>query len=200
MQNAGIGTPEDAAAATGDGSVNALLKQLRTLLGGGGAAHDAAISGNPLRVAARGISANYTPVTTGDAADLIATLVGALVTQPYSIPEHTWQYAAGSGGIVDTNDVTLTAAPAAGLRNYLTSLTYVNTDATVGTELVIKDGAAVLFRIFVPASLAAVSQLMPATVIFPVPIRQPTTATALTAAAITTSAQLYVNAQGFIAP
>lgn len=113
--------------------------------------------------------------------------------------QYTWQYAAASGGITDTNDVTLAAAPAAGLRNYLTHLDIINTDATVGTEVVVKDGSTVLWRGFAPASLAAVSQPSIVSIVFPTPIRQPTTATALTAACVTTSSQTYINAQGYVA-
>lgn len=52
-----------------------------------------------------------------------------------------WSYAAGSGGITDTNDVTLAAAPGVGRSNYLTSLQLQNTSATP-TEVVIKGVAA----------------------------------------------------------
>lgn len=167
---------------------------------GQNAAHDAAITGTPVRIGARALSANYTPVSTGDTADLVTTLVGAQIIRPYSLPEADWQYAAASGGITDTSDVTIAAAPASGLRNYLTGIQLINTDATVGTEVVIKDGSTVIFRTFVPASLAAVTQPIPAGMTFPTPIRQPTTATALTAACITTSSQTYINAQGYVAP
>jgi hypothetical protein len=53
----------------------------------GPAAHDAAISGNPLRGAARALTANYTAVASGDVADHTATLVGAQIIKQFSIPE-----------------------------------------------------------------------------------------------------------------
>lgn len=164
----------------------------------GAAAHDAAISGNPIRIGARALAANYTAVATGDAADLVSTLVGALIVKPYALPELDWQYAAASGGITDTSDVEVKAA-AAGLKHYVTGCQVVNTDATVGTELVIKSAATVIFRIFVPASLASVSQPMPSNIQFPNPVRTVANE-ALNIAAITTSAQLYVNLQGYTAP
>jgi len=108
----------------------------------------------------------------------------------------SWSYAAASGGITDTNDVVIAAAAGADRRNYLSALQVVNTDATVGTELVIKDGSTVIFRIFVPQSIAAVTQPMPVCLHFPSALRSSLN-TALNAAAITTSAQLYVNAQGY---
>lgn len=108
-----------------------------------------------------------------------------------------WQYAAASGGITDTSDVTLVAAPGAGRRNYLCAIQIINTDATVGTEVVVKDGSTVLWRGFSPASIAAVTQPTMVSIVFPVAIRQPTLNTALTAAAITTSSQTYISAQGY---
>ena len=111
----------------------------------------------------------------------------------------SWQYAAGSGGIADTSDVTLAAAPAAGQRNYLCALQIFNADATVNTEVVIKDGSTVLWRMMFPAGRVASTQFeQPSSFVFPAAIRQPTAATALTAAAITTSGEVYINAQGYI--
>ncbi len=146
-----------------------------------------------------GRSANVTAVVGGQTVAGISTLVGAQITRPYSIPEADWQYAAASGGIVDTADNVLVAAGAAGIRNYLTRIDLVNTDATVGTEVVVKDGSTVIWRTFVPASLAAVTQPMPMCFTFPSPLKG-TAATALNVACITTSSQTYVNAGGYQAP
>ena len=126
----------------------------------------------------------------------ISTLNGVQITKPYSVPELDWQYAAASGGIVDTADNVLVAAGAAGIRNYLTRLDLINTDATVGTEVVVKDGSTVIWRTFAPASTAAVTQPMPMCFTFPTPLKG-TAATALNVACITTSSQTYVNAGGY---
>lgn len=104
-----------------------------------------------------------------------------------------WSYAAGSGGISDTSDVTLAAAPGNGNANYLTSLQIHNTDASVSTEVVIKDGSTVLLRIPVQTGMLAPVQLT-----FPQPLRTSEN-TALTAACITNSSQTYINAQGYTA-
>jgi len=113
-------------------------------------------------------------------------------------PTSSWQHAAASGGITDTNDVVVKAATPE-LRHYVKSCQVVNTDATVGTEFVIKDGSTVIFRIFVPQSIAAVTQPMPSNLRFSPPLKT-TAGAALNVAAITTSAQLYANLQGFTAP
>jgi hypothetical protein len=159
----------------------------------GAAAHDAAVSGNPVRIAARALTANYTAVASGDTADLITTLYGALIQKPYAIPESDWTYAAAAGGIVNTTDVAVKAAAAAGIRNYVTSVSLSNNSATA-TEVVIKDGAStVLWR----GHLAGNAPMQH--IEFPTPLRG-TAATAVNVACITTGAAVYCNIQGYIAP
>lgn len=143
---------------------------------------------------ASGVSANPAVVSSGRGIDLLATLIGALVAKPYSIPEADWQYAAAAGGITSTADVALKAAAAAGIRNHVTSIDVRNAHATVATEVVVKDGATVVWRQLLPAAMAA-----PVAVAFPTPLRG-TAATALNFACLTTGAQVYVNAQGYSAP
>lgn len=162
----------------------------------GAAAHDAAISGNPVRLAGRALTAHYTAVATGDVADLVTTLVGALVTRPFAIPEQDWVYAAASGGIVNTTDVAIAAAAGAGLRRYLTGISIQNASATVATEVVIKDGSTVIWRGYVGTSALLNSAV---SVVLPTPLKT-TANTALNVACITTGAAVYVNAQGYTAP
>jgi hypothetical protein len=158
----------------------------------GAVAHDA-VRGTtaPIINAARALSAAYTTVATGDVADLITTLQGVLVTRPWQIPELEWSYAAASGGVVNTTDVPLVAAAGAGLRRYITGLSLSNANATA-TEVVLKDGATVIWRGHLPANAPMME------VVFENPLRT-TAATALNFACITTAAAVYVNAQGFTA-
>ncbi|MCQ4160983.1 hypothetical protein NON00_13730 [Roseomonas sp. GC11] len=141
-----------------------------------------------------GLSANPAVVTSGCGVDLQATLIGALVVKPYAIPEADWQYAAPAGGITTSSDVVLKAAAAAGIRNYVTAMDLRNAHATVATEVVIKDGATVLWRHLLPAAMA-----VPSEITLPTPLRG-SAATALNVACLTAGAQLYINAQGYIAP
>ncbi len=159
----------------------------------GQAAHDAVVTGNPVRMAGRALTANYTAVATGDTSDLVTTLVGALVTKPFSIPEADWTYAAASGGIVNTTDVAAKAAAGAGLRNYVTSFQFRNANA-VATEFVIKDGSTVIWRGYAAANMTA-----PEDIVLNTPLKTTANA-ALNVACITTGAQLYFNAQGYVAP
>lgn len=162
-------------------------------------AHAATISGNPFRLGGRALTANYTAVTTGQTADLVTTLVGSLVTKPFSIPEGDWSFAVATGGISNTTTaVTIAAAAGAGLRNYITGI-QISADALgAATELVIRDGAGgtVIWRTkIMTAGLAAMS------VRFDSPLRS-TANTLLEIATLTATVTggVYPNTQGYIAP
>ena len=158
----------------------------------GQAAHDAVVTGNPVRVAGRAQTAAYANVASGDVADLVSTLQGVLVTRPWQIPELEWSYAAVAGGVINTTDVALVAAAGAGLRRYINSMQISNNSA-VATEVVLKDGATIIWRGHLTANAPM------AEIIFENPLKT-TANTALNFACITTGAAVYVNAQGFTAP
>jgi len=103
-----------------------------------------------------------------------------------------WSYAAASGGITNTTDVTLAAAPGNLMANYLSAIQIVNKDGSVGTEVVVKSGSTILWRTWVPATSGK------ADAVFPRPLVAANN-TALTAACVTDSSETYINAQGFIA-
>lgn len=154
--------------------------------------HDGARgSGAPIINGARAVSAAFASVATGDVTDLIATLQGVLITRPWQIPELEWSYAAASGGITNTADVILAAAAGAGLRRNLTSMTLSNSSATA-TEVVVKDGATVIWRGHLPGN----AQNVP--VNFACPLKSTANA-ALNFACVTAGAAVFVNAQGFTA-
>lgn len=167
-----------------------------TTLANGQTAHSSASTGSPVRVAGRVNTAVDTTLVAGDASDLFMTSSGALVQKPFSAPELDWTFASAAGGIINTTDVVLKAAGAAGVRNYLTGLTIQNASATTATEVVIKDGVAIIGRYFVGAQTLLNSVVG---LTFATPLRS-TAATALNVACITTAAAVYVNAQGFQAP
>lgn len=160
----------------------------------GAAAHDAAISGNPVRIAGRALTSDYTAVSAGDTADLITTLLGKLVTIPYANPANTWNYAAASGGITNTTGVTAKTAGGAGVRLYVTHVDVVNGHATVDTDVQIRDGASgtVLWRGFAKAAGGGVSAE------FNPPLRG-TANTLIEVANGTTGAATYFNLTGFSA-
>lgn len=158
----------------------------------GPAAHDAAISGNPVRIAARAITANYTAVATGDTADLTATSVGALVVRPYAIPEAGWSYVSAVTGITTAADTAVQAAAGTGIRRYVTGVQIQN-NSTTASEFQIKDGSTVIWRAVIPANME------PTQFEFTTPLRT-TANTALNIQAVTPASVLIVNMQGYTAP
>lgn len=160
----------------------------------GDVAHDSPIGGNPVRIAGRALTSDYTAVAAGDTADLITTLLGKLVTMPYANPNNTWSSAAASGGIVNTTGVTAKAAAGAGVRNYIVSIDVVNGHATVDTDVQIRDGAAgtVLWRGFAKAAGGGISRK------FDPPLRGSAN-TLVEIACGTTGSATYFNLAGFTA-
>lgn len=146
----------------------------------------------PLLVAT-GVSANPTSVTTGRGVDLLATLIGALVTKPYAIPDADWAYAGAIAGLTAGADTAVKAAAGAAVRNYVTGLQVQNAAATA-TEFQVKDGAAtVLWRCLLPAN----SNFLDIT--FPTPLRG-TANTAVNIQAVTAGSTVIANLQGYAAP
>jgi hypothetical protein len=162
------------------------------LIGGvtGAAAHDAVIAGNPSRVGGRALTANYTAVASGDTADFISTLVGAQVTRANSIPELEWQSVLT---IVNTTSTAIQAAAGAGLKRYQTNLTYQNTNA-VATLFNLLRGTTVIGTFSAPANMPN-----PVPIPYVTPL-QTAANEALNVQAVTTGANLIINAQGYTAP
>lgn len=157
------------------------------------AAHDAPILGNPIRGGGRARTANVAAVAQDDATDLVTTLVGVQIVKDFSIPELDWSAAAPAGGLTALTDQVLAAAAGAGLRRYMTGLQIRNASASVATEVVIKDGATIIWRGQFPINSPIED------VYFASPLKSSANA-ALNAACLTTGAAVYVNAQGYTAP
>ena len=112
-------------------------------------------------------------VANNDRTDLVADLTGKQIVLPYANPENFVSGAtAAMTGVIST---ALIAAPAAGLRNYITQITVSNSHATVGTDVVIQDGASGTTLITIPAAAVYGG----AAITFPTPLRQPTLATGI---------------------
>ena len=121
----------------------------------------------------------------------------AVLVKSYASDAETWRYAAASGGIVNTTGITIQAAPAGSLRNYVTGCDIANSGA-LGTDVQIRDGASgtVMWRGYVGAVGAGnASQFIP----FDPPLRG--TAATLTEVALGsgTTVAVYFNARGYTA-
>lgn len=195
-----IGNVDIASIAAGDnniGNVDVVTLPNVTLAAGtntnevvGDAAHDAAIAGNPIRIAGRALTADYTAVAAGDTADVVTTTLGKQVVYPFALPGASWSYASPAA-VTDTADDAALAAVAS-TRHYITGVQVFNGHDTVGTEVVIKDGATVLWRGWAEQTGGGCSAQ------FNPPLRG-TANTAVNVANITTGSSTYFNLQGFSA-
>ncbi len=171
-----------------------------TYIGGGLSFEGGGAGTNPIAVGLEGRTSSKTSVTNATLVRPIATVDGRQITRLNSIPENEWYYAAASGGITNTTTaVTLVAAQAAGIRNYLTNLQLSSDALGAATEIAIRDGAGgtVLWRGKIgTAGIAGVS-----TIQFSDPLKS-TAATLLEVVTLSASVTggVYVNAQGYIAP
>jgi hypothetical protein len=163
-----------------------------TTLTGGGVAHDAADSGNPIKVGAKATAslAGATMVAAADRSDLICGTDGALIVRPgYSLEDVVQERTTNTDGAA-TAFASGLAAPGSGVRLWITSVTIANSSATFCT-VDLRDGAAgaVLWTVPVPATGGATLRFDP-----------PLKLTANTALAFDASAAistLSISANGF---
>ena len=194
--------------AYGSGTVTAIgtlskapaVQQALITISGGFSPEGGGAGTSPIAVGLEGRTSSKTSVTNATLVRPISTLDGRQVIRLNSIPENEWVYAAASGGIANTTTaVTLVAAQAAGIRNYLTNLQLSSDALGAATEIAIRDGAGgtVLWRGKIgTAGIAGVS-----TIQFSDPLKS-TAATLLEVVTLSASVtgSVYVNAQGYIAP
>ena len=193
------GTANDVDVATGKpmpvqlrASTGEALSDTTGVLISGTVAHDAADAGNPLKVGARARSSEIAAVANNDRSDLLTDLVGKLLVLPYSNPEN-FVSGAITTAMTGTTTTSLIAAPAAGLRNYITQITVSNSHATVGTDVIIQDGSGGTTLYVIPAAAVYGGAVLT----FPVPLRQTNTATAIYCANVTTGSSTKVSASGY---
>lgn len=158
----------------------------------GTVAHDSADSGAPVKIGGRARSSEITAVASDDRSDFVTDLVGKQIVLPYANPEN-FVSGAITTSMTGTTSTSLVAAPGAGLRNYITTIIVSNAHATVGTDVAIQDGSGGTTLLTIPAAAVYGG----AVINLPVPLRQPTTNTALYCANVTTGASTKVSAVGY---
>jgi hypothetical protein len=161
----------------------------------GSTAHNAASGGNPVRVGGKVVTTQAAAFANGVACDASMTSAGQLIQKQFASAENDWVYPAAAGGITTAAAIDFKAAPGAGLRNYITGITIGADPLGAATELVVREGANILFRIKIP-----VTGLVTNNYIFPTPLKNPTPGTALTVATLTApvTGAIYFNAQGYV--
>lgn len=117
---------------------------------------------------------------------------GALLVQPYGNPAN-FVSGAITSAMTSTTSTSLVAAPASGLRNYITTIICSNAHATQGTDIIIQDGSGGTTLMTIPAAAVYGG----AVITLPTPLRQPTTATAIYCANVTSGASTKVSAVGY---
>jgi hypothetical protein len=149
-------------------------------------------TGNPIQLALCARTTNA-PVNDLQAANMLGTQEGALVSKPYSIPTADWSYAAAAGGITNTTEVVMKTAAGATLKNYITGLQIANASATA-TDIQIKDdaGGTVIWRGYVQANQPLTTITLPSTI-------KTSLNKAVVVACGTAGAAVYINAQGYVA-
>lgn len=155
-------------------------------------------SGSVTQTALNGLTADETAGITGNPVPLKGTVNGAQIVLPYQIPEHTFNYAAATTGIVNTTTaVTIAAAAGSGRRNYLTRLQLATDTLGAATEFAVRDGAAgtVLFRTKLNTTAMASQNFT-----FDPPLRG-TANTLMEIVTLTASVTggVFANAQGYVA-
>jgi hypothetical protein len=186
ITNASIPVTDNGGSLTVDGTVTASNAA-------GDVAHDAADSGNPVKIGVVAKSSDPTAVATGDRVNLYADLNGKLIVLPYSLPENT--ITGSTAAITDTTSTSVIAAAGAGIRNYVTTIIVTNSHASVGTLVTITDGSggSTLAKGYAKENGGGWALTLP------VPVKT-TANTALHAVCGTTGANVYVTAIGYKAP
>lgn len=142
-----------------------------------------------MKIGARARTSEIAAVANDDRTDLIADKVGRQVIAPYALPEN-FVSGAITSAMTGTTSTSLIAAPAGSLRNYITTIIVSNSHATVGTDIIIQDGNGGTTLMVIPAAAVYGG----AVINLPVPLRQPTAATALYCANVTTGSSTKVSA------
>jgi len=175
-----LSVDDNGGALTVDGTVTAV----------GAAAHDDAVSGNPVQISGEARNSERTAVASGDVSRLVTDLVGKLIALPYANPENFVKGA--TSDITDTTDTQVIAAQGAGVKIYVTHILVTNGDADTGTFVNIKDGSGgtTIYTGYAASGGGGFS------VTLPVPIVT-TANTGLYAGCATTGATVRVSASGY---
>lgn len=144
---------------------------------------------NPVGIGGRAANVNQAAMSAaGDLVHTMHTMIGAVVNQPFCIPEAKFD---ANLALTATSDVAIAVAAGAGLKRHLVSMHATNTGAA-SVDLIIKDGAAERKRYPLPVNV-------------PVPIDYPSGGPVVTAntalnAALSAAGTVRLNAEGFTAP
>jgi len=156
----------------------------------GNIANDGVDAGNPVKFGGVATITEQAAVSaSGDRVNAAFTSTGKQIVAPFSSPEY-FVSGAITTAMTATTSTSLVAAPGASLRNYITTIVVSNSHATVGTDVIIQDGSGGTTLMTIPAAALYGG----AVINLPIPLRQPTTNTAIFCANVTTGASTKVSA------
>lgn len=155
----------------------------------GQAAHGAAVAGNPVRIAGRARTSDVTAETNDDTVDALFDELGKQITLPYAIPSR-WLDGI-TAAITGTSDTSVIGAQGASTFINLTWALVINSHATVGTVVELKSNTTVRVRGYAAAAGGGF------VVRFNPPVKLAANV-ALNAANVTTGANTYVSAGGYV--
>ncbi len=138
-------------------------------------------------------TAQTSPLSLSTTGDLRVTLGTALAAgidsiMPYTLPASLVR--GSTSAITGTSDTSVIAAGGSGVRNYITSLSIINSHATVGTVVELKTATTVIWRGYAGPNGGGFA------ITFPAPLRGGSNE-AINCAAVTTGANVYCSAAGF---
>ena len=156
----------------------------------GNVAHDAADSGNPVKVGARARTALPTAVAQDDRTDNVSDKFGRQLQTTAPLDQRV----SGSIDLTDTTTTDVIAAPGASVALVITDIEVVNGDATVGTFVEIFDDATKKWKGYAGALGGGFSQSNPDGLFVC------TANKAVRAKCVTTSSETAVNISGYKIP
>jgi hypothetical protein len=123
---------------TGKAAISSLGQQFT--ISEGGAGHGQTAVSDPVIVGSVAATSNPGGFTAGLAMQFLIDIFGRQVTAPYALVGRSVSGVTASD-ITDTTSTSIIAAQGASVRTYLTNVIITNSDATVGTDVIVLDGA-----------------------------------------------------------
>ena len=145
---------------------------------------------NPVLHGGKVITALDAAATTAHLQPVTMDSAKRIITVPYCNPEQSEQYTSGNVLITAATTTQIFAAAGAGIRHYITSMSYHNTNAQA-SGFYILDGATIIF-----AGTAIANQVDATILTFPVPLKG-TANTALSLQTLVDGISFKINVQGF---
>jgi hypothetical protein len=123
----------------------------------GTAGEDSSLSSiNPVQIGVRARSSNPSPMSaSGDGIHALATMIGATVVKPYSIPDAEWST---TMALTTTAAQTIQGAGPSGQKRHVTAVQAINTGAST-VDLIILDGTTERWRMPLPVNVPVSVQL-----------------------------------------